>query len=322
MSNSRTWIVYLAVASAGLGCAAPQHPAVALNAAPPGACEESKDRAAIAAMAGSYHVSFDFEETEIATPGYERHKPLHTGGTELVIAIQNEPGRVSLQHILVIGSGPNPDLVKHWRQDWAFQDTELLEFAGHNTFNRRTVSAEAARCTWTQAVFEVDDTPRYEGIGHWQHDAQGSVWQSNQTWRPLPRRDYTKRSDYDVLLGVNRHRITAQGWQHEQDNAKLVLEPRHELVHERGINHYAKVDPSTTTAASEYWAATSAFWGLVRAEWARRVAGQSHLELVTLVDGKRLYDLLFERIDARADPAGDAAFIHDAIGRYVVHATP
>lgn len=331
MITTRSFSICLAGLTAAASCAAPGQPAqtavskqAVVSAADANACQEAEDRAAIAAMAGSYHVNFDFEETDVLTPGYQRHDPMNTAGTELVIPIQNEPGHVSLQHILVLGTGPKADVIKHWRQDWTFQDRDLLEFVGRNTWQRRRVSVAEARCAWTQAVFEVDDTPRYEGIGRWLHDARGSVWQSNQTWRPLPRREYTKRTDYDVLIGVNRHRIMPgdDGWQHEQDNSKLVLEPRHELVRESGVNRYTRVDSSDTIAAANYWQATAAFWRLVRDEWATRIAQASQLELVTEVDGKRLYDRLFERIDARADPAGDAAFIHDAIGRYVMKATP
>jgi len=268
-------------------------------------------------MAGSYHVTFDFEETDVLTPGYEKHKSLHTGATEFVTVVENTPGRVSLQHVLVIGDM----ITKHWRQDWAFEDRELLEFHGKNHWSKRTLSADAARCTWTQAVFEVDDAPRYEGVGRWAHDAQSSVWQSNETWRPLPRREYTKRSDYDVLLGVNRHRITKTGWNHEQDNIKIVLEPHHQLVRERGLNTYTHVDPSETKVAADYWQTSRAFWAEVRAEWARVLAPRQQLRLTTEVGGKRLYEPLFDRLDDKAaptDPPATRAFVHETIGPYVL----
>jgi len=305
------------------GCATQGQGAAAPTSSPAGECSESKDRAAIAAMAGSYHVTFDFEETEVLDPKYEKFKPKHTDGTEWVTPIENAPGRVSLQHILTAGTGADAMVIKHWRQDWVFQDRELLEFQGRNVWLKRTVDEASARCTWTQQVFEVDDTPRYEGIGRWVHDARGSVWQSNETYRPLPRREYTKRSDYDVLIGVNRHRITNAGWQHEQDNQKLVLEPRHLLVRETGINRYARIDAAATEPAAKYWQETSAFWALVRQDWASRIAGRPRLELSTEIDGKRLYDPLFERLDDKSrDAKGDAAFIHQTIGKYVRSTAP
>lgn len=297
------------------GCASKQAsvapPATAHVPSP--ACDAQQDRRAILAMAGSYRVSFDFEETEVLAPGYATHAPLKTGATELVVVLADSPGRVSLQHVLVVGGG----VTKHWRQDWAFEDRELLEFRGHNTWTERQVSTDEARCTWTQAVFEVDDSPRYEGIGRWLHDAQGSVWQSNETWRPLPRREYKKRSDYDVLLGVNRHRITATGWEHEQANVKVVLAPHHALVRERGLNRYTRIDADATQAAASYWQATAAFWQQVRAEWTRVLAPRKRVQLSTEVDGKRLYEPLFERAEAHPDPGASGVFIHETIARYV-----
>lgn len=268
-------------------------------------------------MAGSYRVSFDFEETEVLAAGYEKHAPLQTGALEFVAVVVDAPGRVSLQHVLVVGGG----VTKHWRQDWAFEDRELLEFKGRNTWTAREVSTDEARCAWTQAVFEVDDSPRYEGIGRWVHDAQGSLWQSNETWRPLPRREYTKRSDYDVLLGVNRHRIGKVGWEHEQANVKLVLTPQRPLVRERGLNRYTPVDPELTKEAAAYWQATAPFWQQVRAEWARVLAARANLQLVTEVAGKRLYEPLFERAEAHTAGDGNGTFIQETIARYLVSAS-
>lgn len=299
------------------GCAAPPSPAAAPASAALLSCDASKDQKAILAMAGSYHVTFNFEETDVLSLGYEKHKPLHTGARELVIVVENSPGRVSLQHLLVIGD----EVTKHWRQDWAFEDRELLEFNGKNQWTKRSLSAAEAGCSWTQAVFEVDDGPRYEGVGRWAHDANSSVWQSNQTWRPLPRREYTKRSDYDVLLGVNRHRITSAGWDHEQDNEKLVLEPKHELVRERGVNHYTPIDPSETQVAANYWQATSSFWRLVRGEWARMLAPRTELQTTTEVAGERLYEPLFKRAEDKSasnTPEATRAFIRENIERYLL----
>ena len=38
---------------------------------------------------------------------------------------------------------------------------------------------------------------------------------AQRTWRPLPRREYTRRSDYNALDVVNRHTIVRGGWTHE-----------------------------------------------------------------------------------------------------------
>src|SRR5262249_44010399 len=163
----------------------------------------------------------------VLTPGYRRHAPYRASAHEVVTVLEQDDRHVVLQHVLVVdGPDGSASAQKHWRQDWAFEKRDLLEFRGQRLWVHRAPTADEARCTWSQAVFEVDDGPRYESIGRWSHQANRSTWTSQQTWRPLPRREYTRRSDYDVLVGVNRHVITATGWLHEQDNVKLVLDGR------------------------------------------------------------------------------------------------
>jgi hypothetical protein len=285
-----------------------------------GDCDPKRDAVAIRAMAGSYDVDFNFEETYVLTAGYQKHGLHRSGATELVTLIEDTPGRVSLQHVLVAGGG----VIKHWRQDWTFEDRDLLEFRGRGVWERRTLPPEAVHCTWSQAVFGVDDSPRYEGYGRWVHDTRGSVWESGETWRPLPRREYTMRNDYDVLLGVNRHRVTATGWEHEQDNTKLVLEPRHALVRERGLNRYTNTEPAETASAANYWQATAPFWKEVRAAWARVLAPHHRLSLQVATADKPVHEPLFARATAESatDDANTAAFIHDAVASYVLQASP
>src|SRR3546814_951309 len=54
-----------------------------------------------------------------------------------------------------------------------------------------------------------------------------ATWTSDLTARPLPRREYTKRDDYNVLIGINRHTITPNGWTHEQFNTKVLRSEEH-----------------------------------------------------------------------------------------------
>ena len=322
--KSELFAVALSFATLSAGCAAQPSAAVAKSptvADTPAGCEMQRDQKSIASMAGSYDVVFDFEETEALTPGYQKHEAHKSYATELVLVVDDMPGHVSLQHILQIGDGPNATIVKHWRQDWSFEARELLEFRGKDVWARRTLPAEAVRCTWRQAVFGVEDAPRYDGYGRWAHDAKGSVWESNETWRPLPRREYTTRNDYDVLVAVNKHRITAQGWEHEQENSKLVLEPRHFLVRERGKNSYTHAKPADTQVAAAYWRATSPFWKEVRAEWERVFERTAHFTFQSEASGQRLDEALFARADAKLPvDAETTTFIHDTLARHVVRA--
>ena len=71
---------------------------------------------------------------------------------------------------------------------------------------------------WLQTVYQVDESPRYASTGRWQHTPSFSTWLSGDTWRPLPRREWSVRSDYQVLVGSNRHTVVPSGWLQEENN--------------------------------------------------------------------------------------------------------
>ncbi|MEM6334309.1 MAG: DUF6607 family protein [Planctomycetota bacterium] len=262
-----------------------------------------KDRAAILAMAGEYEVDFQFQETVGIVPGYELKDPYYSGATEFVEVVEDTGERIVLQHILVMSNSEDaeaePYVIKHWRQDWVFQDTSLIEFRGHRIFETVELSAEDVAGTWTQAVYQVDDSPRYEAVGRWSHLGDRSSWESGQTWRPLPRREHTKRSDYHVMVARNRHTITPTGWVHEQDNQKLVLDeagnPLQVIAHESGLNVYDRVDGHDFSAGYAYWEDTKAYWNDVRAMWLEVIGEQpGPTHVATKIDDELVYAKLFK----------------------------
>ena len=122
------------------------------------------------------------------------------------------------------GKVQGPFVQKHWRQDWRYEDTDLHVFIGRNRWVRQERTADEVRGRWSQAVFQVDDSPRYEALGEWEHYGSYSAWTSDRTARPLPRRETSVRDDYQILEGVNRHTLTPTGWVQEEENLKLVLD--------------------------------------------------------------------------------------------------
>ena len=249
-----------------------------------------RDREAILSMAGNYKVTFDFKETVAVAPGYALKDPKLSGGHEVVRVVEDHGEFISLQHLLVAGSGETAFVIKHWRQDWQYQPERMLSFVGGNAWAWEPVPEQASTGAWSQTVYQVEDAPRYAGVAQWdfsngsalrivlvfghgknaqQEDVGPGSWEAAREWRPLPRRDMTTRSDYHAVDAVNRHVITDWGWVHEQDNAKLSLrgEPQI-LVHEVGVNTYRRSDDFTFSAADDYWAATAAFWQGVRDHWA------------------------------------------------------
>jgi len=222
-----------------------------------------EQRQAILSMAGSFDVTFHFEETVPMELGYELTKPYTEHATEKVLVLEDSPKRISLQHLLVV----NDHVVKHWRQDWEYEQTQFWQYLGDYTWGRREVPVDEAKGTWVQTVWQVDDSPRYAGIGRWQKQHGVVSWESDASWRPLPRREYSKRQDYDVLVTVNRHVLTPQGWVHEQDSQKLKSASDTLVAKERGVNIYQRNPELDFAKAEQYWQETRAYWQAVREVW-------------------------------------------------------
>ena len=275
-----------------------------------------KDRAAILAMAGEYEVKFRFDETVSLREGYEL-KHAASGGFETVIVAEDSGTRIVLQHILVSKDGEH--VVKHWRQDWSYEDRNLREFAGDRTWTARRLPASEVRGTWTQAVYEVNDGPRYESYGRWDHEGAYAAWQSHVTWRPLPRREYTTRRDYDVLLAVNRQAITPWGWVHEQDNTKWErANAEHPyLARELGVNEYRRIKDFDFAPARAYFERTKDYWSAVRGEWERVLAGTKPVEVAGGAEVaealNRVYEMANETTPVDGRIAEARELIHAAV---------
>ena len=123
-----------------------------------------------------------------------------------------------LQHLLVISDSV---IVKHWREDWTYENPILWKYKGNKLWTKESLSAEQVRGKWTQAIWEVSDAPRYQGLSEWINTDGKTFWQ-NSTDAPLPRREYSVRSDYNILRRTNRLIVTDNGWIHEQDNQKII----------------------------------------------------------------------------------------------------
>ncbi len=261
--------------------------------------DPARDRQAILAMQGDYLVDFAFDETVLLQLGYERHPAMRSGGDETVIVVEDTPGRIVLQHILV--DAKSGHVTKHWRQDWIYEAPQRFEFTADQTWTRRTIPVELTRGAWTQCVYEVSDAPRYCGTGRWDYRDGHATWTSDQSWRPLPRREYTQRSDYNAMSVINRHTLTPSGWTHEQFNTKVLRKPdgtQVALAREFGFNDYQKTTEVDFKPAHAYWQATQGYWAKVRARWDRFLSHDSGVHLKTKIDGMAMIIPLFTQAGA------------------------
>ncbi len=280
--------------------------------------DRERDRRAILAMAGDYRTSFDFIETIGFTEGYQPAAPYQSWGTERVYVVANEPEFVSLQHIIVMhfldadGFESDAMVVKHWRQDWQYEDAEVHAFQGRGAFVRRALDPANRKGAWTQTVYQVDDSPRYEGVGRWIHAPGVSYWQSDDRRRPLPRREFSVRDDYQALYGSHRITITPAGWTQEEDALKLVLDENNRpsssqpyLAREAGLSRYDRVLDYDFSAGDDYWEETGAFWSRVRQYWDALYKAESAFSFVTSAEGMPMFMALFgmagEDFESEAD---------------------
>ncbi|WP_372974219.1 DUF6607 family protein [Muriicola sp.] len=246
------------------------------------------DRNAIKDMCGCYEISFQYSETFSPVEGYDKKPDYKTGALELALPIVDEDDQISIQHLLVVNDST---VIKHWRQDWLYENKRVFTYDKDNTWAFRTLPAEDVQGQWTQLVYQVDDSPRYSGTASWVHVDGKHFWE-NKTDSPLPRREYTKRDDYNVMLRGNRHEITAEGWIHEQDNDKIIRKDGEDdslLAQEKGMNTYTRVSDEKCKVALDWWAGHEAFWGEVRAAWDEVYHREGTLSLARKVDDKPFY---------------------------------
>jgi hypothetical protein len=284
----------------------------------PGLTAFERDRRAILAMAGPYRVSFDFLEVVRYDPSLKPDAPYQSWGTEYVFVAEDSGGFIALQHILVMRvqmgdeTISEPMVVRHWRQEWRYQPAALLAYEGANTWAMRRLAPEQRRAAWVQSVFQVDDSPRYAAAGRWEHSDSGATWISGETWRPLPRREFSVRKDYQVLVGTNRHTILPGGWIQEENNLKLALDleektpsrPRARmpyLAREYGIARYERIRDFDFAPGKSYFERTEPFWAEVRSTWSRITQRQPRFTLKAPVDQGELFLPFFDYAEKLAE---------------------
>lgn len=250
-----------------------------------------EDIAAIKGQCGCHDVSFLYAETFSPDKNYTFKDRYTAKGTELVFVDEesgptNKPTKLVIQHLLVVN---DTMVIKHWREDWEFQNTSLLKFDQNASWKRAKLTPAQVKGQWTQKVFEVDDSPRYEGSATWIHADGRTYWESTVD-APLPRREYTKRTDYNVMRRTNHHEIRPDGYIHEQDNDKVIRSEAGDqlLASEKGLNTYRRTDDTKCRAAKDFWAKHRMYWADVRAVWGEILAKRDAVAIKGQVKGQTL----------------------------------
>ena len=260
--------------------------------------KQAKDLEAIKQMCGCFEVTFNFSETFNYSNDslYRPSKNKVSKALEWAALVDNENDKISIQHILQVGNPAKPMIVKHWRQDWLFENRNFYMYNTENDWTFEKKRKKDVTGQWTQKVFQVDDSPRYEGSGTWVHVDGKSYWE-NITPAPLPRREYTTRSDYNLTMRGNRQEIKDFGWVHDQDNDKIIRENGKQdvlIAKEKGYNTYTRVDDSRCAAAANWWDVNTNKWATVRLKWEEIYNREKDLSLEAKVNNIALYKHLFD----------------------------
>jgi len=244
-------------------------------------------------LCGCFDVEFKYAETFSPDKNYKFHdREEISGGTELIIPVEVSDKKIVLQHLLIITDSM---IIKHWREDWSYENPTVWRYKGDKVWVKEQLPASDVKGKWTQAVWEVSDAPRYQGASEWVNLDGKTIWQ-NTADAPLPRREYSVRSDYNILKRTNRLIITSEGWRHEQDNQKIIRSNSGDklLVEEKGLNTYKKLDDSKCAAGKAYWEKNKDYWTKVRKTWEAYVVSHSTITLKSDIKGKVLHDYLFD----------------------------
>src|SRR6218665_1226257 len=286
---------------------APKAPAaVKPAAAEPANAKIEQDKASIKGLCGIYKVTFDFAETFSPDTAYKFHNRYHEAGIEYVFLVEETDKKIALQHLLIVNDSI---IVKHWRQDWVYENTQVYGYYKNDEWIKKELTPEQAKGTWTQKVFSVDDSPRYEAYGTWVHVDGKHYWEGTND-APLPRREYTKRDDYNVMRRHSRMEILPDGWMLEQDNEKVVRNSGMDktICWEKGFERFTKGNYDATPA-TKWWEKQKQYWADVRKAWDEVYSKTPDLKLAAKVDNKRLYESLFslgDKVSQKSYAAGSA----------------
>jgi hypothetical protein len=284
--------------------------------------QKSKDIEAIKGQCGCFDITFKYAETFSPDTSYKYHDRELAWGREYVFVVEESPSKIAIQHLLVI---KDTMIVKHWREDWTYQNPHLISFNMPNDFKYSQIKNLNFSKGWTQSVYGTQDEPRYAGFGEWAHVNGKSVWESNAD-AALPRREYTTRKDYNVLSRGNRIHVTDKGYLHEQDNDKIIREegkPDILLASEKGLNDYKKIDMAKCESAKSWWNENKAFWNEVRATWDELENEHKSFKIKEKVDDQRLSSFIYDLEKDKNIPTKEVKIKMKAIlNKFIVWSQP
>jgi hypothetical protein len=255
-----------------------------------------RDANAIKMQAGCFKVKFNYRETEQFIDKYPTvSAPYSEEAFEWVTIVDETPTKLSLQHILV---GPNY-VVKHWRQEWVFAPSMLIDFNGDLFWQMRRTSPQETAGRWAQVVYAGDDSPRFSCSAPWSYLGENPSW-SCHSWAPLPRREYSQRADYNVLDRGMSIEVDQNSNIQSESNTKILLRDNQltPIAREQGSNAYGRVDDSNCAGGKDWWTPQrQMIWQQVRMAWDQVLTQHPALKIVPDRNGKSLDSAISAKVE-------------------------
>ncbi|RZM10097.1 MAG: M23 family metallopeptidase, partial [Pedobacter sp.] len=100
--------------------------------------KKKEDIKSIKSMCGCYEVEFNFAETfkYAKNDDYKASPTKYEKGLEWVELVEDTPNKIVMQHLLQVS---DTMVIKHWRQDWEFENTRLYEYNKDNSWKYVTL---------------------------------------------------------------------------------------------------------------------------------------------------------------------------------------
>ena len=96
--------------------------------------KKKTDKDAIKKMCGCFEVTFNFAETFKYSKNdeYSPSKNYSTSGLEWAQLVKDSKNNIIIQHILLVGNPAKPYVMKHWRQDWLYENKDFYIYDSNN----------------------------------------------------------------------------------------------------------------------------------------------------------------------------------------------
>jgi hypothetical protein len=266
-----------------------------------------QEKKAIEAMAGCFHVDYNFTEVESLQPDYkidDRVYDVNKNKTvnEWIYPIHVSPTHVRLQHVLFstdengkieAGEDGKPFYMRHQAEDWEYQPDYLYDFTSPAHWS--PVALDAGSGKWVRKITNLDDGPRYHCAAAWDMSKKYPEWTCDN-YAPIPGREFRdmKRKDYQGLKRSTRLIQYGNHWLERQNNIKVIHTPdvKKDIARESGKSWYLRVNQDECEGAKAWADERTAFWEVSRKVWMNVLDGeQDFVEMTPTGEGPRFYKM-------------------------------